>query len=132
MLLEVVTPGYGGSLLQLSTTQECLVENQLQAANKERRAIHLVENTPLTLSHKSPRTGDTSHTHSTKRRKAKGDEGTVTSHPKSNMENSQRRTCHNIAIPTIEIVAQLWYGYPVHEATANQRGLPILKEIRLD
>jgi hypothetical protein len=127
MQLEAITPEHGGSL-QLSTSQECPAVNQLQPTNKERRIIHLAENTPSTFSLKSPRTEDTIHTHSAKRRKAVGDEGTATSHSKNNVEGSQGRARHKVPIPSIEIVAQMWFGYPIHEAMAIQRGKPILKE----
>jgi hypothetical protein len=62
--------------------------------------------------------GDVSYTHSTKKRKVIGDEGRATSRSKSNMEDSQSRTCHNVAIPSIKIVAQMWFGHLIHEGMA--------------
>ena len=35
----------------------------------------------------------------------------TTSHPKNNMEGSQSWTHHKVAIPSNEIVTQMWYGY---------------------
>ena len=67
MQLETCTPEHNGSLLQLSTSQKFLTEDQLQAADKERKIIHLAENTPMPSHTKSPRMGDTSHTHRAKK-----------------------------------------------------------------
>ena len=94
--------------------------------------MHLVENISLILSHRSPRTWNTNHTHSIKRIKVEGDKGTITSHPKNNMEGSQSQTCHKVAIPSIQIVVQMWHGYPIHEAMTIQQGKSILKETWLD
>ena len=104
--------------------------NQFQATKKERRVIHLAKITPLpSLSHKNPRIWYASYTHSTKKRKAIGDEGMATSRSKNNMKGSQNRMCHNVAILSIKIIAQMWYGYPIHEGVAIQRGKPTFKEI---
>ena len=86
----------------------------LQVANNERKVVNLVETPPFTV-HKSSKMGDTSHTRSAKRRKAGGDEGMVTSHPKINLEGCQSWTRHKVAIPNKNNVTQKWCGYPMHD-----------------
>ena len=48
------------------------------------------------------------------------------------MEGSQSQMCHKVTIPSIEILAQMWFAYPIHETLTTQRGKPILEETRLD
>lgn len=48
------------------------------------------------------------------------------------MKGSQSHTCHKLAIPSIKIVVQMWYGYHIQDAMATQRGKSILKETPLD
>lgn len=47
-------------------------------------------------------------------------------------EGTQNHSCQKVAIPNIKIVAQMWYGYQIHEAVAIQRGKPILMETSID
>lgn len=105
MQLEAVTPEHGGSSLQLSTSQECPLGNQLQAANNERKIIDSVKkNTPSP----SPTTTQEREIQTiliAKKRKAGGDEGAASSHPINNMESLQSQIRHNVAIPNIDIVA---------------------------
>ena len=48
------------------------------------------------------------------------------------MEGSQSRTHYKVAILSIKIVAQMWYGYPIHEDMAIQQGKLIFKDTQSD
>ena len=86
----------------------------LQVANNKRKIVNLVENTPLYCPQKL-KNGRYKPYRSAKRRKAGGDEGMVTSHPRINLEGCQSWTRHKVAIPNKNNVTQKWCGYPMHD-----------------
>ena len=127
MQLEDVSPEHGGSSLQISTSYDEYLAAPNQAAKPLDRhdTINLAEATPPASIHKSPRKEVTSDSQSAKRRRSEGEGHTRTSdssHPQ------HLRTKE--AIPSIDIVSQMWLGFTIHEAIATQQGTDIIQEHR--
>ena len=123
MQLVDISPEHGGSSLRLSISNDKYIAAPNQAAASRLDTINLAA-TPPTM-HKSPRKVTTLDNHSAKRRRS--EEGRPTTHSDSNKS-------HNMgpkeAIPSIEMVSQMWLGFPIHEAAATQRGKEVLRENR--
>ena len=126
MLLHDVSPEHGGSSLQLSSSHNEYIVNPNQAAILTTRLdiTNLADATPTT-SHKSPRKVVTSDTQSAKRRRNEaGRHTTLLGASQPQHEKTKE------AIPSIDIVAHMWLGFPIHEAIAIQRGKDIIREHR--
>jgi hypothetical protein len=125
MQLADVSPEHGGSSLRLSMSNEEFVAAPNQAAISRLDAINLDAMTPTTTTHKSPRIEATNDNHSAKRRRS--DAGRLKTHSDSTKSHNMKT---KEAIPSIDIVAQMWLGFPIHEAVATQRGTEIIREHR--
>ncbi len=73
MQLVDVSPEHGGSLLQLSLSNDEYIAAPNQAVVHHLDITNLAERTPPNTSHKSPRLASTSDTHSTKRRRGESE-----------------------------------------------------------
>ena len=125
MQLEDVSPEHGGSSLQLSLSNHEFMAAPNKATALRIDTINLAERTPTTTSHKSPRSATTSDNHSAKRRRSES--GGLTAKPDSHISQNTKT---KEAIPSIDIVSQMWLGFPIHEAVASQKGVDIVQEHR--
>ena len=126
MQLEDLSPEHGGSSLQLSSphNEYAAIPNQAAISTTRLDVINLADATPTT-SHKSPRKGTISDTQSAKRRR--NEEGRhTTSLGASKLHQEKTKE----AVPSIDMVAHMWLGFPIHEAIATQRGKEIIHEHR--
>ena len=121
MQLEDISPEHGGSSLRLSMSNDEYLAAPNQAAASRIDITNLAATTPTTSTHKSPRQVTTLDTHSAKRRRSEGGR---------HMTHSDSNKSHKEAIPSIEMVSQMWLGFPIHEAAAIQRGQEIIREHR--
>jgi hypothetical protein len=80
-----ISPAHGRGPLQISTSHEYHLGNQLQA-NKLHEIIHMVENTPPTTPYKSPRLEEDCNPHNAKRGKLELEEFTTASSPSKQQE----------------------------------------------
>ena len=124
--LEDVSPEHGGSSLQLSSShnEDVAIPNQAAISTTRLDITNLADVTPAT-SHKSPRNVATSDTQSAKRRRNEAGRHTTslgTSKPQHEKTKED--------IPSIDIVAHMWLGFPIHEAIATQGGKEIIREHR--
>ena len=126
MQLANVSPEHGGSSLQLSSSHNeyIAVPNQAAISTTRLDITNLADATPTT-SHKSPRKVATTDTQSAKRRRNETGRHT-TSLGASQPQHEKTKE----AIPSIDIVAHMWLGFPIHEAIAIQRGNDIIREHR--
>ena len=125
MQLVDVYPEHGGSSLQLSMSND-----EANAALNQATAldvISLAAMMPTINTHKSPRKVNTLDDHSAKQRRSEA---------VGHTSNSESTKSHNMktkeAIPSIDIVSQMWLGFPIHKAIASQRGLEIIQESRIN
>ena len=125
MQLEDVSPEHGGSSLQLSISNDEFMATPNQAAILRLDTINLAERTPTTTTHKSSMNVATSDNQSAKRRRSElgGIEANPDSHKSHNTRSKE-------AIPSIDIVSQMWMGFPIHEAVAVQKGVDTIREQR--
>ena len=125
MQLADVSPEHGGSSLRLSMTNEEFTAAPNQAAIYRLDTSNLAATTPTSTAHKSPRKVTTIDNHSAKRRRS--EEGKHTTHSDSNKSHNMRS---KEAIPSIEMMSQMWLGFPIHEAIATHKGQEVLREHR--
>ena len=127
MQLENVSPKHGGSSLQISTSQDEYMAALNQAAVSLDRldTTNIADATPPPNTHKSPRKENTNDTQSAKRRR-----GEVGRHAHNSGTNNLQYTRTKEAIPSIDVVSQMWFGFSIHEAIATQRGKGIILEHR--
>ena len=125
MQLVDISPEHGGSSLQLSMSNDDFTAAPNQAALLRLDTINLAEGTPTTTSYKSPRNATTSDNHSAKRRR--GESGGLATIPDS---HTSQHTKRKEPIPSIDIVAQMWLGFSIHEAIAIQKGTEIIHKHR--
>ena len=125
MQLEDVSPERGGSSLRLSMSNDELVAVPNLAATLRLDNINLANMIPTTTTHKSPWIAATIDNHSAKRRRnEEGRHKTPSDSTKSyNMRPKE-------AILSIDIVSQMWFGFPIYEAVATKRGMNIIWEGR--
>lgn len=125
MQLEDVSLERGGSSLQLSISNEDFTAVPNQAVTSRLDAINLAESTLTTTSQKSPRNGITTDNHNAKRRTSEAGKLTANfnSHKSLNMKTKE-------AISSMDIVSQMWLGFPIHEAVASQKNKDIIREHR--
>ena len=123
--LENVSPEYGGSSLGRNSIQA------VQATS--RKSAHISENTPPTLLYRNPRLEDVSESQTTKRRKAEDYTATSTPNASSKHTTPSSNTKSKRA-PTlgIDMLSQMWLGFPMQEALLTQLGKNTLKESRTD
>jgi hypothetical protein len=114
MQLADVLPEHGGSSLRLSMSNEEFVAAPNQTAISRLDVINLDAMTPTTTTHKSPRIEATNDNHSAKRRRS--DAGRLKTYSDSTKSHNMKT---KEAIPSIDIVAQMWLGFPIHEAVAT-------------
>jgi hypothetical protein len=125
MQLKNVSPERGGSSLRLSMSNDELVAVPNRAATSRLDNINLTNTTPTSTTQKSPRLAAAIDNHSAKRRR--NEEGRHKTPSDSNKSYNMRP---KEAIPSIDIVSQMWLGFPIHEAVAVQRGKDIIREDR--
>ena len=113
----------GGPSSSISNDEFTAAPNQAAASWLD--AINLVEMTPTTTSHKSPKKETTTDTHSAKKKRS--EVGRYTANFDSSKLQNMRT---NEAIPSIDIVSQMWLGFPIHKATVLQKGKDIIREHR--
>ena len=125
MQLVDVSPEHGGSSLRFSISNDEFTAALNQATAIRLDAINLADMTPPNTSHKSPRNETTSDNHSAKRRRSEigGIKATPNLHKSQSMRTKE-------AIPSIDIVSQMWLGFPIHEAVVSQKGGDIIREHR--
>jgi hypothetical protein len=126
MQLEDVSPEHGGSSLQLSSfhNEYAAIPNQAAISTTRLDIINLADATSTT-SHKSPRKEATSDTQSAKRRRNEAGHHTIPSGANKFQHEKTKE-----AIPSIDIVSQMWLGFPIHEAIATQQSKDIIHEHR--
>lgn len=127
MQLEDVSPKHGGSSFQISTSHDEYVAAANQAAMLLTRldAIDLAETTPSPNPHKSSRKETAIDTQSAKRRGSEVGRYTTNSGT-SNFQHMRTKE----AIPSIDIVSQMWLEFSIHEAVISQRDKGIIREHR--
>jgi hypothetical protein len=121
MQLADVSPEHGGSSLRLSMSNDEFVAAPNQATISRLDAINLDAMTPTTTTHKSPRVEATIDNHSAKKRRS--DVGRHKTHSDSTKSHNMRTK-----VPIIDIVAQMWLGFSIHEAVAIQNGKEVIRE----
>ena len=128
-LLENVSPERGGSSFQMS-----LGKNSTQPTQATpRKSAHISESTPPTLQYRNPRLEDASESQTTKRRKA--EDYMATSTPKvASKHTTPSSNTRSKRVPTlgIDMLSQMWLGFPMQEALLTQLGKHTLQESRSD
>ena len=123
--LENVSPEHGGSSLQISASQEEYMAalNQATVSLDRLDTFNIVDATPPTYPHKSPRKELVTRTQSAKRRRSERGR-----HAHDSGASQPQHTRE--AMPSIDIVSKMWLGFSIHEAIATQKGNGIILEHR--
>jgi hypothetical protein len=125
MQLDDVSPERGGSSLRLSMSNDEFVAVPNQAATSRLDNMNLANMTPTTTTQKNPRLAAAIDNHSAKRRRNE-----ERRHKTPSDSNKSYNMRPKEEIPSIDIVSQMWLGFPIHEAVAVQRGKDIIREDR--
>ena len=127
MQLENVSPEHGGSSLQLSTSHNeyMAIPNQEAASIGRRDIINLADATPPLNPHQNSRMESINDTQSAKRRRSG-----VGGHTLNSSTSIPQLTRSKEAIPSIDILSQIWLGYPIHEAIATHKGIEPIQKYR--
>ena len=126
MQLENVSPEHGGSSLQISLHNEyMIIPNQIAASIARRDIINPIDATPPPNPHQSSRMESVNDTQSAKRRRSE-----VRGHTLNSSTSIPQPTRSKEAIPSIDILSQIWLGYTIHEAIATHKGIETIQEHR--
>lgn len=126
MELESISRVQGGSSLQVSN-HDYPFGNPL-LTNKMHNPYHPAEGVPLTIPYQSPHKEEDCNS---TRCQAKEVGHRRTHHylkPKETPRAWMRKSCTRQKISNIELITQMWLGFPIHNAKATQQGLRIVKE----
>lgn len=119
-------PVQGASSLQVSN-HDYPFGNPL-LTNKMHNPYHPAEGVPLTIPYQSPHKEEDCNS---TRCQAKEVGHRRTHHylkPKETPRAWMRKSCTRQKISNIELITQMWLGFPIHNAKATQQGLRIVKE----